>query len=289
MNTKLILIIISYLFLVSCSEKKIQVEPQLKNDLNKLNLKGSIKTISADRYVTSVSDSNEVIIGSLILGSPEDNMIFNEKGFITTTTCRYDTTVNQTVIFKYDNKNRLVKKAQYFYDGSMHGFTMYHYDNMNKLIQEDWCTSETNIQSSIEYYYYDRVIKKVKYQKEELKHKYLSLLDCKGRLIESYSIHSKNKNGQHFFYKYNTTNQIIYDELHNTQDSVSYITSMVYDELGNITSNECVSSDGNFIGAAKYDYITDSIGNWIERIEYINRGTGFIPVEKTIRKIEYYN
>lgn len=266
------LITISSLLFLSFSNSN---EP--KNDLEKQNLNGSVKSITENSYHT-VEKFGEILKGEKLdeaLNNGYRFTTFNEKGYMTESI-----PFISRVKFKYNEHNQMIEEDHYesdmkfFYNYNEKGFIVefnnYHgkelaqkikfiCDEEGNEIEKNSYNSDGSLDYKVKNTFKDgKLIESKKYDsnsvlEDSIKRKY----DNNGNEIEIVYYNSSGKIMHKLNYKYDENNQIIENIVYNQNEEATY----------------------------KYKYLKlDSNKNWTQQIEFKNNN----PNKIIERKIEYY-
>lgn len=279
------IVTIASLLFFSCNKSK-----EIKNDLDKENLSGNVKSVT-ENYFFAVEKFGEIVKGDAFrdfLGELMNSSYieFNNNGYI----------IKSFSIFKeknhYNDKNQLILKQYLSDDLKTANTETYKYDNNGYLIESNEDLSKNKSKylndkdgNCIELNQYDsignlfhKVKTNISYNKEgdriEEQKSYnddgsffshlKTIFDKKGNEIESCFYDESGKIYQKINSKYNSKNLLI-----------------EYTEKQEYQKNVCEG----WTKLIEYKYTKfDSNKNWTEKIEYRNRK----PVKIIERKIVYY-
>lgn len=282
-----------------------------KNDVEKLNLREKVKSISTEFYEVSPYTGElelATVYSTIIQAYPKTVMSFNKDGYMIG---REDYNADNELYLKYtlklrpDNQLELqVKEGLYLETSTISNW----YNNQNLLIKSVEMDGKTI--HCQDFYKYNEL----------------------GKEIERIHEYSRSKNIDRFVSEYNEQGilikQIQYDENGNKEQSIEYIYNkhgllykeILKDEVGNLTSEKIYeyNKDGfevnrsirgnSYTCTIKNDYNTlndkvstvikardkevwtfsykyDEKNNWIKRISYLNDKKKY----EEIREIEYYD
>lgn len=264
-----------------------------KTDLQIENLKGKIKTMSSSNYDVNIVEGqykkgakkNESFFDDIII--TDYDTIGNK---ISETYIKTDNSVREILTFKYNQKhllveitkdkfgkekfeyneqNRLINHYDYDKNERIKNFTSYLYDKNGNLIEKRYA----NYISKHFYNPNKLLIRLEKYDTDEI-----SMAEI---------LKSKIVSNNYFEYKYDTENRISeeFEISKNHRNEQSYM----YDNFGNILAEFIYidkKSDGSSYRSIirKYIYKYDEKGNWISRIQIVDKE----PRSLDERKIEYY-
>jgi hypothetical protein len=274
MNIKHYSVLLAILLLnISCNESNSQ-----KNDLEKENLNGNVKSITVNEY-QAVEKFGEIIKGERVpvdRFSPENKkIVYNQYGnllegyFGEVEKYQYNgknqlvsikyTTSNSVRTYKYDEKNNVVEENIYNND-TLFGKTKFIYDDDGNKIEEN----VFNFDGSLYF--------KVKNRFENKKNIESIKYDSAGKLW-SISNYKYDNNGNLFFNKdvmgnYETISKYVFDSDNNILESI-------------------VTNNYSSIRKVKYKFKYtkyDLKRNWLEKIDFIDD----IPVKICVREIIYY-
>jgi hypothetical protein len=261
---------------ISCNN-----ENELKNDLEKANLKGSVKSTTENTY-QAIEKFGEIVKGELIT-----NEIFNKHN----------------TIIKYNLKGYRLEDNRVFP-------TKFRYNDKNLLIEEYEYISKVKIfhkyddgglELELNNFYKDTLVQRIKYKYDNMGNKVeINSYDYSGKLSykikqvfkEKNVIQSKEYDEDGLLsstnkYKYNNNGNIIENIVLDSNNKVTNKYNSKYDENNNLIEwRVFIDNDiRNELTTYKYSYLKfDSNKNWTEKIEYEND----IPTKITLRTIEYY-
>lgn len=245
---KLILVLLATFSLIACITDK-------KNDLQKFNLQGNVKSITEvedDIKKDSVIHTSEAYPQYITL------LKFNEKGNLTKMSFYHSKNILASeTLYKYNDKGYLIEEEHHNYDfffpvSSKH---IPKYDDKGNLIEKDNYDSDGKLTSKTKYKYDGKgnEIERNIYKPDgSLDSKWTFKYDNKGNTIEENVYNSNGSLNSKITYRYNDKN--IIEEAYNGRNKETY----------------------------KYEH--DDKGNWIKRISYVNNQPNII----TKRTIEYY-
>lgn len=278
-NAKNIVLTIITLFSVFASAQN------QKNDLQKVNLYGKVKSIREISYQAVEKNGNiekENIISDKIIS-------FNEKGYTAEIILHYfapEPLILSKTIFKYNLQDVLIEEDEYDSDGNFFEKTKYLYDEKNNVIAIEWFNSEGKFKSKYIYKYDENGNEIERWYHYHTEKPFLVnrfQYDAHNRLIEFRKYVEGGKLEEITTYQYdkNGRNTKIHSFLPNGKwtDTITYL----YDENG---------KEIGYVYKEKwkrkiiyiYTYEFDSHSNWIKKIEYKNNR----PRTITERRIEYY-
>jgi len=277
---------------------------QQKNDLQKLNLKGNIKSIK-ETIFSAIVKSGEIIKGEII--DPPELMTFYtvlhipaEKGFeYGELNCLRDKLMEQNNRLIFNNKGKLIEHLL-FYQNKFFIKCSYKYDNNYQLIESqfiDYDNDKLNIRTSYNYDVKNNSIKAISMLEPGSYFKLVYKFDNKGNLLEKRGVlPNANSNYNYLWnFKYDNNNKIIRSET-----SEGYIVTYNYDEKGFMNEEIVNNRNGEFSFFykcnlkndiifvkhlnmfLKYEY--DSSDNWTKKIVYLNEK----PERIVERQIVYY-
>jgi hypothetical protein len=279
MNIKLYTVLLSILLLnISCNESNEQ-----KNDLEKVNLKGSVKSITENTYMAIEK------FGEVIKGGRNPNDFFRKENCIT----KYD-------INGYLTESNGVIPCKFIYN------------DKKQLIEENEFTSNTKIfhkydkngfEIELNNFHKDTLVQKIKYKNDKMGNKveinpynYTGKLQYKIKqifigknLMESKEYDKEGRLTATTKYKYDKNGNQIEETTTDSSNKVFSKNNLKYDENNNLIEskrffdNALFENENNTTYRFVYNKL-DSNKNWTELIEYENE----IPVKITERTIEYY-
>ena len=276
------------LILFSCS-----ISNEIKNDLEKQNLQGKVKSITQNTF-NAIDKFGEIVKGekyfNKFIGETSNSYSlensyteFNKNGFL------IKSLESSWVRFFYDKNNRLIED-RYYHDGFItYNSNKYKYDEKGLLLEINSFSNQK----------LDSLIFKKKY-----------IYDIEGNNIEQNFYNSKGELDGKSKIKYHN-NEIV--EIKNYNEDGTCWNKDIYDENGNVIVVDLIDDSGKIFlkkeseyneknlivelknihnnGTKIIEYKTeykytkfDSNDNWIERIEYDNGK----PIYIVERKIEYY-
>lgn len=276
------IVMFSLCFLVGCEGRK-------ENDLEKLFLKGKVKSMSEYRYRA------EERYGKVEKGEP-----FREEGW------------DKLILF---GENGMYVEAQHLTpNGDLVGKTVYQYDKENKKIMEQELDSEGGLSEKITFSYnedkklyqvlrlndMDGIVSSMMIDVRDdgkVEHNYygpsglmlrreVMVMNRKGLPEETMIYSSEKKLVNHRKEEYNGNGQLEKLQVFAPEDGTLIMTvNFTYDDSNNIILQEGVDniSREGFL-PIKYEYEFDDKGNWTRCVEY----EGSTPVFVVEREFEYY-
>jgi hypothetical protein len=161
-------------------------------------------------------------------------------------------------LFEYTDEKLLTNQLIYDSKGSVSGTVDYDYNSDGDL-------------SSMTFFDPDGV----KWKEERL--------DKWGNLI-SYKLFRENGSLQKEQYlKYNNNKQIVFERKSFLSSSFK-VSTFKYDDHGNLVEKTSLQENGDSKSKLRFDYLYDSNGNWVERVEYLNG----IPKNLVERTYDYF-
>lgn len=226
------------LFTITLLNYSCNTSNEQKNDLEKANLKGSVKSTTENTY-QAIEKFGEVVKGEKITNdvlNPENNIsIYNKHGNLI--------------------------------ENNLGGFipTKYEYNKKNQLILQNEYTSNTKLK-----YTYDKnnlLVEMNNYYKDTLVQKQKNKYDSKGNVIECNSYDYSGKLSFKIKNKFEGR-KIVERKQFNNDGSLSETNKYKYDNNGNII--EDITMDSNNRVTNKYNYVFDKNNNLIEWRVFIN-------------------
>jgi hypothetical protein len=299
---KLVLFVVVCIAFASCRRTTV------KNDYDRLNLKGTIQCI-AESYYSIEESGNDLSKGKRVESettlfdnrsneaflSYESRICFDRKGRRTEVsvsdsagrymqvreTCEYDETGNLVLkkgygfdslyyreAFTYDTKNREIGRMYYDMDGSVGETSMTDYVN-NEIISVVYFGDIKNAQAV----------------------KIHVILDGHGNHIEesASSMDSQSSKDGVLLERatkiFDNKGRIIEFTLYDSDNEAYQKSVCKYDDAGNESESTIYDLENNeIIAVYKYFYIYDEHGNWIEQVCFVND----VPDIITVREIKYY-
>lgn len=228
---------------------------QQKNDLQKENLHGNIKSVRETAYEVTYNDAGKLDKGE-IKEFIFDNSLkkFNEQGNIT-----------EEIWYDFEN-----------IQDSKRTNTQYNAKGLptEALIEEK---DGSSIKVSLKYDEKGNLLEEIFHRKEG-QEKFSYKYDQKGNRIEHTAYDIK------YSYQYNDKGQVIEENIHDEMDKISTKTIIKYDKKGNFIKKTAHYLDVSTKENYTYQYTYDQKGNWVKRIEYKDKN----PIQITERVIEYY-
>jgi len=314
MNKIINLLIISSLFMVSCSVKLIK-----KPDIQYYNLRGRVKFINEYSF-NALVDSGKVLKGkkdNSRTDKPNYEMFFDKAGAIqkkdiyqyshkklkSSTSYNYDyknKIIEATklsdyettkVITQYDNSGNKIREEHCFLDGRVFYSLENCYDSENRIIKKGENVHDTMKRTRSEFTYSDSIQTEIiTYVRRKQTHKVVSVFDKNGNLIHQTFYNERGEMNNELKYKYNSDNRLI-EEFRWTESRTSYY-YYEYDMYGNLLL--FTGRDINTNLPSMYDeyktvelyerneYTYDDHGNWILRISYLKKDKPYTYTERTI-------
>ncbi|MFJ1427832.1 hypothetical protein ACILD6_04405 [Capnocytophaga canimorsus] len=292
---KIILLVLTAVSITNCNSSV-----EKKNDLQKVELKGKVKSVRTAGY-TVVEKFGEIRKGKITdlddfinFGSFFDSFnlidglcVYNEKGDIIEIN-RYnsDGSLNWKGVYKYDNKGNKIEENGYNSDGSFVSKMIYKYDDKDNLIEENWSDSSGNIYDGPTYKYDDKgnQIEKNHYHSDgSFEGKQIYKYDDKGNQIE---LNNYNYDGDFvgkITCKYDDKGNKVEAEMHNDWNGFIRLI-FKYDDKNNVVEMNMYDSKEGSEDKITFKYEFDTKGNWVKLINYENDKPELI-IE---REIEYY-
>jgi YD repeat-containing protein len=315
-NTKmLILIMASMMFISGCTTGQTPNQVKKKTSLEKVGLKGKVKSIRAIEYDVVFNRFGNIMKGSIKSYGTNYLWKYNEKGNM----IEYHLFLDKYIykyIYKYDKNDNLIEENEYNLDGSLDSKNTYKYDDKGNLVEKNEYDADGNLDDKDTYKYkYDdkgNLIEKIHDNTDVGKYTYK--YDYKGNIIEENQYYSDgnlylksiyNDKGnmieEDCYFSYNTyTRDNKGNEIKN-DSGITYKATYKYNDKGNMIEmnkyypyggcwgtkydnkgNGTSGSFSNWEYTYKYEY--DEQGNWIKMITY----TDGYPDEVTERTINYY-
>ena len=241
---KIVIISVSSLFLLwGCHSS------EFKNELERENLRGKVKTIRRTPY-KAVEKYGEVTKGEIDRGWFTDYSyrIFNEKG-------------------------NLIENQDFYSSGELMDKTIYKYDNFNKIEEEIVSGSDGDIKKKITFRYDEKanLIRKTEYKpdgslivKENYKY------NERDKVIEVQDINSEGVPADRWIYKYNNKGKRIEANRYKPDGNLYEKIIYDYDNEGNIVEVNRFGENGNLEGRIYYVY--DNKNDLIEAESYDSNG-----------------
>jgi len=216
-----------------------------KNDLEKENLKGNVKSLREASF-NAVDNFSEITKGDRggagWFGPYEYYNKYNNKGFLTESVAKYfdgDSLILQEVC-KYDDKGHEIEQYHSNSDGES-GKETSKYDDIGNIIELN------------RYYPVDSL---------EASWKYTYKFDDKGNIIEENTYTNGSAEGRLVTYKYDEKDNLIEAKVYTTDSILHWKTTFKYDDKGNKIEKNMYSYDGSLSGKEIYKY--DDRGHRIE-------------------------
>ena len=283
---------ISPLFLLGCSEQITQMKkfPYYKTDLEKMKLRGKVKTFREFSYKTIDS------FGVISKGEKQykdgfifyDNfppkggyLTFNIEGFfIENVKYDKDEDIIQRILFTYNDKGKKTEQNIYDIVNKLDYKKVFKYNDKGYLIDRSIYNKTGKLNSKFVFKHdleYNMITVKYYYPSDELGNIYRYIYNDFGNLIESHN----NSYGKHStriisYFRYDFQGNLIEENSTHTIEagSVDIDTSYEYNDKGDVVSKDLTT----------YEYVYDTHNNWIKRIEYTYGFPEFILE----REIKYY-
>ncbi len=283
-KSSIFLLIVSLNLLLSCSNEK--PESKVKNDLDKVGLKGKIKTLNETEY--QASDK----FGDIQKGNIQYKFItiYNESGN-TLEWRMYDSDGNQysKVIYEYDNNRKIIEKKQ-FHEENINSRTTYKYDEKGMKIESDDYKSDGSLESKYLFSYDEQgnISEMKHYDKAgNLVSNNIGKYDENGSIIETtyYKLDGSidSKATEKYDVKGNKLESTFLD-LDKPPESKNIFK---YDDSGKLI--EETESFGGSVSIATYRYEKfDKFGNWLIKLQEGELIRNLYKNTITEREIEYY-
>ncbi len=255
------------------------------NDLNRLGLKGKVKSVMEVTYTvqgkTEDSEQKEIVNQKFLL--------FDETGFIKET--RLFSNAAEYLISKFirEEDGKLIQMNEYRADGTLNLNVTYSYDakGFRSEAMYDWSENRVIGEICERFDYYDDILQNELFTRVKYKNEYRgycteeSFYTGDGRI--SFKITSK------YDFRGNRLESAYLDG----SDRLSWITKYNYDRYDNLIESNVFKSNRIAVESG-YKYKSDDMGNWVSRTEdrtvYVNILTAGIEQSDllTERVIDYY-
>ncbi len=255
-----------------------------KNDLEKMNLKGKVKSLK--EFGFKIDENLDGIIK--IDSTRFDTYSFNDKGSIIEVIMCINSNVFSKLIYKYDNEGNKIEKNVESH-GDLFLKWIYKYDkNRNKIIEYEYECNSNRLHRKIVYKYDDNQIKESVCTKPNgrLDWKTTYKYDDRRNKIEMNDYYAKSKLIGKLTYIHDSEGNEI--EINNYISDNQLIDKKIlkYDEKKNIIEENWYDfKSGNLLDRITLKYNYDKQGNWIKKTLFRNDE----PMEIIEREIEYYN
>ena len=139
---KIILVILSVLYLVSCNQS------EKKNDLTEENLKGKVKSITENTYEAvdkfgQIEKGNVLVDSSAVYTDDGRFKIYNEKGNkIEENYYNSNGRLIYKNTYKYDEKGNIIEENYYNSNGRLYSKATYKYDEKGNMIEDNFYDSD---------------------------------------------------------------------------------------------------------------------------------------------------
>lgn len=297
-RSSLLLAMLMLAILCSCQKTP---ERKPKSDLEVLNLRGNVKTVTEINYT--------------INGKYKTILFFSEEGFITEqASYNPDGSLIRKWINEYDDQNRQLSRHCYVLEDSLSYILRYRYNDHGKLASTHLHSTDGTLITRYTTHYDGRqnVIKEASLAEDAtFKHMVLHKYDDQNKIVEEIYIDSLRNNTYKQIYEYNRESLISEISLKSPQDSLikktrytyladkkldkayNYNTrgelisvkSYTYDQLSNVVEVMEIFSEDKTHRNQTFQYSYDHQGNWTFLSESINHDPGNILT----RDIAYYN
>ncbi len=225
------------------------------NDLIKLNINGSIKTINESDFIVGFKQG---VVQKLKLQSKRV-ITFDEQGYlILQSNIDAKGEVKETASYKYDGLGRKTEYQCNVTEGNFSYTSKFSYDDKGRMIEEV-----------------------ARYSDGSLYYKATFGYDEKGNQTE-YTLYNLMGNVlKHITFKYDDANRVI--EESTLKPDGTLITRYIYkyDNHGNKIEHAAYNPDNSLKGALTFEYVYDAAGNWIKKTTLKNGK----PIEITERII----
>lgn len=286
------LVLISFMYILGCSKEKPKEFPYNKSDLEKMKLRGKVKTCREYSYKANSS------FGKISKGERQyeegledgDFYTFNTNGFINER-IEYDIKddIKEKNTYIYDENEKLIETKRYYSDKKSLYLLIYKYDEKGFLVERTLYNSKGNIDFK-EVYENQKENNEItvnRYENDgELYSSSNSRYDNKGNIVEYRdNTYSENGSSNLTFYLYDNQGNLIEENWASTLTddgrTLNIISNYNYNKYGDKIE---YWFDDSTESKTTYEYEYDSHNNWIKRIEFDRRFPKFILE----RKIEYY-
>lgn len=289
------LLLIFVVSILGCSGEKPKEFPYYKSDLEKMKLRGKVKSYREYSYKANSS------FGKISKGERQYEegfdyypnggfLTFNTKGFLKEN-IEYDIKdgIKEKNTYIYDENEKIIETKRYYSDKNALYLLLYKYDDKGFLTERTLYNSKGIIDNKDVYGNQkenNEIIVNNYGSDGELNFSTSSKFDNEGNIIE-YRDNSYSGNG------FSSTISYIYDNQDNMvkENSATTLTDdgRTLDMISNYNYNKYGDKiehwfDDSTESKTTYEYEYDSQNNWIKRIEFDKRFPKFILE----RKIEYY-
>lgn len=282
-----------------------------QNDVEKLNLREKVKSISTEFYEVSPYTGElelATVYSTIIQAYPKTVLSFNEDGYMIG---REDYNADNELYLKYtlklrpDNQLELqVKEGLYLETSTISNW----YNNQNLLIKSVEMDGKTiHCQDFYKYNELGKEIERIhEYSRSKNIDRFVSEYNEQGVLIKQIQYNENGKKEQSIEYVYDKKGQlnkeILKDNVGNIKSEISYEYNKDGLEINRTirrNSNTCtIKNDYNAFNDKistvinsnekevwMFSYTYDKQNNWIKRVTYLNEKKKY----EEIREIEYYN
>lgn len=255
----LLIPIICFLINISCvTDNKTKL-----SDIEKLDLKGNIKSIKSIQYLAN-EKFGEIVKEKVTWDKYANyNILFNKAGNqIEYSEYSYDNLEAKT-IFKYDEKGNITEQNEYSSNGNLQEKLKLKTDDEGNPIMCDIYKSDGKLKNKI---IWVRIKKKIKeYQKSDsigkLVSKFINTYD-KDNLIESIEYGLEGRLEKKYFFKYDSNGNQIEIQVLNSDENLIKLETSVFDKNNNLVENNIYDSNGTLKNKHSYKY--DIQNNLIE-------------------------
>lgn len=194
---------------------------QKKNDLQRQNLKGKVKSVKQFSYEV-VEKFGEITKGINIGWSEDDNSLslYDDKGnLIEENLYNYDRILLLKYKNQYDDKGNLIEGNWYNPDGTLGFKSKYQYNDKGNKIEENWYDSDGKLIGKVKVQYDEKgnVIEETRYNSNgKLSSKSKYLYDDEGNKIEENWYNADGILGSKYKYQYK------YDQQGNWTEQIEY-------------------------------------------------------------------
>ncbi|BDS12275.1 hypothetical protein [Aureispira anguillae] len=253
------------------------------SDLEKMRLKGAIKSISQRVY--DAGKKNGIIKKRHLMLDPLENwdIEFNKKGYIQEKKC-YDA-ANELIFYyeyKYKKKRLLVKKNMYDHRNYRIEQVAYVYNGFGELAAESiYGADNTLLVRYIHTYSPKGLLKETDVHAPSSRYtasKYEFVYNKKGLVVEEYTYNNKDQLHQTNYYSYDKNDYVKEHTIKNHLDNFTFTSYSRYDERGNLITYQAPAEKEPL---TSYTYTFDEHGNWTCQTHY-KKGSVQQIIERSI-------
>ena len=244
-----IILVFVIVFLTSASTNKKQI-----SDLERMNLKGNIKTLLEIVQVIYENSEKSIIFNTITN--------FNIDGMIVEKRILKKHTLFSRLVYNYNSENQITGFNDYNPDGSLYISVTYESDEDGFIIAEHYDRSTQRLYDEkrqpidvLNEEYYEKLFTDVFYKR-----------DFKGYKLEEKYLKANGSLSHKYLYSHNYKYYLVEKKYYNSANNLFYKTKYKYNEHGDsYKSTTFISHRLGYVTTLTYEY--DVFDNWVKREE----------------------